>query len=345
MTSSPLALRRSSSQHLRYGTVPVVGALAGGLIALTLIVSGRGSIGSVLLLVGSSALLFLPIDSEPLGTHAVTIIRYFSRSRWTACRYEGEGDDHHLTLRGRRKQQWATATFLGRGDLTESAQSQWRAFELMLRQYAAFDTPTRFALYDYQADGRPEASLWADRVTGFPAPWRAVTAPARWTLTSPWFREEWSYVRDAACFVATVRVLADTIDGNNLFDRLRSPTAEWEVSLHGQVEPRRKALRRVRRASHATRSDDQLARTLGFSPSVQRAVEHHAVLEREQLVTQGDALLRIALLMTCRASSMSELQRRVRAAREHARSVGVKTQRCGGHQIELFGLVHGGGGE
>ena len=343
--SSPLVLRRSGSQNLRYGMVPVVGALVGGLSVLGLIGSGHGSIGSVTFLVGLSAVLFIPIDGEPLGTRVVTTIHFLSRSRWTACRYESAGIETHLILRGRRMQQWATATFLGRGDLTDIAGSQWHAFELMLRQHASYEEPTRFALYDYHADGRPEASLWVDRAMGFPPPWRAVTAPRPWILTSPWFREEWSFVRDATTFVAVVRVLADTTDGKNLFDRLRSPTAEWEVSLHGEVQPRRKALRRVRRASHATRSDDQLARTLGFLPSMQRAVEHRAVVEREQLVTQGDALVRIALLMTCRASSMSELQQRVGAAKEHARSAGVKTQRCGGHQIDLFALVHGGGSE
>ena len=213
----------------------------------------------------------------------------------------------------------------------------------MLRQFASYDEPTRFALYDYHYDGTPAASLWVDRETKWPAPWRAVAIPHPWSLTSSWFREEWSHVRDATCFMASLRVLADTTDVNSLFDRLRSPTAEWAVSLHGEVQPRRKALRRVRRASHATRSDDQLARTLGFSPSMQRAAEHRAVTEREQLVTQGDALLRIAFLLTCRAGSMSELQQRVRTATAHARSAGVKTQRCWGQQIELFVLVHGGG--
>ncbi len=345
MTSSPLALRRSSSQYLRYGAVPVVGALAGGLLTLTLIVSGHGSMSIALLVLGGSALLFLPVDGESLGTWVTTAFRFISRSRWTACRYASEGSDTHLFLRGRRIQRWATATFLGRGDLTEIAGSQWRAFELMLRQFASYDEPTRFALYDYHYDGVPAASLWVDRETKWPAPWRAVTVPHPWSLTSSWFREEWSYVRDATCFVASLRVLADTTDVNSVFDRLRSPTAEWEVSLHGEVQPRRKALRRVRRASHATRSDDQLARTLGFSPSMQRAVEHRAVTEREQLVTQGDALLRIALLLTCRAGSVRELQQRVRTATAHARSTGVKTQRCWGQQIDLFVLVHGGGGE
>lgn len=76
---------------------------------------------------------------------------------------------------------------------------------------------------------------------------------------------------------------------------------------------------------------------------MQRVTEHRAVTEREQLVTQGDALVRIALLLTCRAGSMSELQQRVRTATAHARLAGVKTQRCWGQQIELFVLVHGGG--
>ena len=345
MTSNPLALRRSTSQLLRYGGVPVLGALVGGLSALSLIVSGHGSVAIVLLLIGSSTLLFLPIDSEPLGTWVGTFLRFVSRSRWTACRYESTGRETHLTLRGRRIQQWATATFLGRGELTDSASSQWLAFELLLRRYATYDEPTRFALFDYQIEGSPEASLWVDRVSEWPNPWRASTVPRPWTLASSWFREEWSYVRDASSFVATVRVIADAVDASNLFDRLRSSCGEWEVSLHGEVQPRTKALRRVRRASHATRSDDQLARTLGFSASALRAIEHRAVVEREQLVTQGDALLCFALFLTCRASSLNELQQRVRSATAHARSVGVKTQRGWGHQMDWFALVHGGGGE
>jgi hypothetical protein len=48
--------------------------------------------------------------------------------------------------------------------------------------------------------------------------------------------------------------------------------------------------------------------------------------------------------MTCRASSLSEMQQRVRAATAHARSVGVKTQRGWGRQMDWFALVHGGGG-
>jgi len=343
MTSNPLALRRSMSQLERYGVVPVLGALAGGLSALSLAVSGHASMAIVLLLIGSSALLFLPIDSEPLGTWVGTLLRFISRSRWTACRYESTGRETHLTLRGRRIQQWSTANFRGRGELTESASSQWRAFELLLRRYATYDEPTRFALFDYQIDGSPEASLWVDRVSEWPHPWHASTVPPPWMLTSSWFREEWTYVRDASSWVATVRVLVDAVDSSNLFDRLRAPSAEWEVSLHGEVQPRTKALRRVRRASHATRSDDQLARTFGFTTSVQRAIEHQSVVEREQLVTQGDALLCIALFLTCRASSLSELQQCVRSATAHARSAGVKTQRGWGHQMDWFALVHGGG--
>jgi hypothetical protein len=331
------------SQLERYGVVPVLGALVGGLSALSLAVSGHASVAIVLLLIGSSALLFLPIDSEPLGTWVGTLLRFISRSRWTACRYESTGRETHLTLRGRRIQQWSTANFRGRGELTESASSQWRAFELLLRRYATYDEPTRFALFDYQIDGSPEASLWVDRVSEWPHPWHASTVPLPWMLTSSWFREEWTYVRDASSWVATVRVLVDAVDSSNLFDRLRAPSAEWEVSLHGEVQPRTKALRRVRRASHATRSDDQLARTFGFTTSVQRAIEHQSVVEREQLVTQGDALLCIALFLTCRASSLSELQQRVRSATAHARSAGVKTQRGWGHQMDWFALVHGGG--
>ncbi len=345
MTSNPFSLRRSSGQLLRFGGVPVLGALGGGLSALALIVSGHGSIVMVLLLLGSSALLFLPIDSEPLGTWVGTVLRFVSRSRWTACRYERVGSATFLTLRGRRRQQWATATFRGRGELTDSASSQWRAFELLLRRYAAYDEPTRFALFEYQVDSSPETSLWADRVSEWPPPWRATTVPPPWMLASSWFREEWSCVRDASTYVATLRVIADAVDGSNLFDRLRAPAAEWEMSLHGEVQPRTKALRRVRRASHATRSDDQLARTFGFTPSVQRTLEHQSVVEREHLVTQGDALLRIALFMTCRAASLSELQQCVRVATTHARSAGVKTQRGWGRQMDWFAHVHGGGGE
>ena len=345
MTSNPLASRRSSGQALRHGNVPTLGALVSALSALSLIVSGHGSVVIVLVLIGSSALLFVPIDSEPLGTWVGTLLRFVSRSRWTACRYEDAGRETHLTLRGRRIQQWATATFRGRGELTDSASSQWRAFELLLRRYAVYDEPTRFALFDYQIDGNPEASLRADRTSEWPPPWQASTAPRYWSLGSSWFREEWAYVRDSSSFVATVRVIADAVDASNLFDRLRSSAGEWEVSLHGEVQPRTKALRRVRRASHASRSDDQLARTFGFTTSVQRAIEHQSVVEREQLVTQGDALMRIALFMTCRASSLSEMQRRVRAATTHARSVGVKTQRGWGRQMDWFALVHGGGGE
>ena len=343
MTSSPLALRRGSTQFFRSGGVAVTGALAAGGGALTLMISGRGSMLSTLSLLGVSGLLFVPLDGETLGTWVTTVLRFLSRSRWTACRYEHEGPDIHLSLRGRRNQRWATATFLGRTDLTDSAASYWRGFELMLRRLAAFDEPTRFALYDYQNDGSPAASLWVDREVTWPAPWQAISAPRPWVLDSGWFREEWSYVRDATNFVATVRVVADSVDANNLFDRLRSPTAEWEVSLHGEVLARRSALRRVRRASHATRSDDQLARTFGFLPSVQRTEEHRAVVEREHLVAQGDALLRIVLLLTCRATSLSDMRERVRIATAHARAAGVKVQRGWGSQIDWFVLVHGGG--
>ncbi len=343
MTSNPLALRRESNQILRYGGIPVAGAILGGVSALALMVSGRGTIGSALLVLGASALLFVPLDGEALGTWSAIILRFFSRSRWTACRYEHEGPDTHLTLRGRRKQRWATARFLGRSDLTDSAGSYWRDFESMLRRLAAFDEPTRFALYDYHVDETPTASLWVDREVAWSAPWQTASAPRPWALDSGWFREEWSYVRDATHFVAVVRVTADSVAVSNLFDRLRSPTAEWEVSLHGEVVPRRSALRRVRRASHATRSDDQLSRTFGFLPSAQRGMEHRAVVEREHLVAQGDALVKIALLLTCRATSLSELRHRVRAAVAHARTAGVKVQRGWGSQIDWFVLIHGGG--
>lgn len=333
MTSNPLVQRGVSRLGDR---ASLAGAVIGALVIFIAFMTQHATWQLVLLLGLLSAGGFARLDGQSLARWPHTVAQFVTRSRWTGCRFHQGADHDHGLFRGPFERHWARATFRGRLDLTETQRALWQNVEELLRRLATRDTPTRLGVYEIHDGGESSAWLCGDTELAWPEPWHVDQAPEQLRLSEPWYFEGWSHVRTKSRYVAVLRVSSDSVHTGNFFRRIAPPASPWRVSVHVEVQARSRALQRVRRASHATTADDQFSRTLGFVNSAQRDAERRSVFEREQLVVGGDALLRLAVLVTCEGESPDALRGVVQRATEHIRSAGARVERGYGRQLEWF---------
>lgn len=154
------------------------------------------------------------------------------------------------------------------------------------------------------------------------------THPLEWTL------ERWAYVRVADQLIRVLRIrdFSSVPDGHALLERVQFASPWLDVSLHVEVVAGTKAQRVAARAVHRMGSDDVASRAAGFRRTARSSRALERLRQRETLVVEGTALLRVAVFLVVRASSLATLERDVTSVTRVAYEAGLRCEPGQGRQ-------------
>jgi hypothetical protein len=281
-------------------------------------------------------------DGLTVGERVRIGIDFGVRSRWTSIR-----------------------TSIRRGALTVVAHGEatTRAFELQHRgrlDLSGRDQQNALALADFA-----DAMATADETRHFSLHVRSspkavatllvvptnVTPPSGWTENTDlaadaagggnsvaWLLERWSYVRNATGVARVLRVrdFSAVPDGHALLERLQFASPTLDVVVHVDVVGGVRAHRLAARAVHRVGSDDVTSRAAGFRRTAQSTRTLERLRQRESLIVEGTALLRIAVFVVIRSVSLQELQRDVKAVTRCALESGLRCEAGLGRQSSWY---------
>lgn len=150
--------------------------------------------------------------------------------------------------------------------------------------------------------------------------------------------ERWGYLRTTDGLRRVIRV--DDFQGATseraLLERLQEVVLDTDLAVHVEVIGALRAQRISARAVHRVRSDAQVSRAAGFRRSAQAALSSQRLSEREELVANGRALLRLGVFVTLRCSSLGELRDSSRELQRRAVESGLRVDAGVGRQWPWF---------
>jgi hypothetical protein len=153
-----------------------------------------------------------------------------------------------------------------------------------------------------------------------------------------WLLERWSYLRDerGVARVLRVRDFSSAPEGQALLERMQFATTSLEVVVHADVVAGARAHRLAARAVHRAGSDDATSQAAGFRRTAQSVRSIDRLRQRESLVVEGAALLRIAVFIVIRANSLEDLRRDVKAVTRTSAESGLCCEPGFGRQAPWY---------
>jgi hypothetical protein len=136
--------------------------------------------------------------------------------------------------------------------------------------------------------------------------------------------------------VLRVRDFSAVPDGHGLLERLQFASPTLDVVVHVDVVGGARAHRLAARAVHRVGSDDVTSRAAGFRRTAQSTRTLERLRQRESLVVEGTALLRIAVFVVIQSASLQELQRDVNAVTRCALESGLRCEVGLGRQSSWY---------
>ena len=174
-----------------------------------------------------------------------------------------------------------------------------------------------------------------------------VATTAEVEVRAGWLLERWSYVRtrDGARAVLRVRDFTASAPGHAVLGRAQLGSDQICVAVHAAVVSSPRGLRLAERAVHRHRSDGATSTAAGFRRTARIEHSFERLREREAQVAAGRALLCLAVFVTVRAESLSELATEVVQVRRALHESGLRADRGRGRQAEWYcGQLPGGPG-
>jgi len=132
--------------------------------------------------------------------------------------------------------------------------------------------------------------------------------------------------------VLRIRDFSAVPDGHALLDRLQFATTSLEVAVHVDVVGGSRAHRIASRAVHRMGSDVGTIQAAGFRRTAQSSRTFERLRQRETLVVEGSAMMRIAVFVVVRATSLAQLRHDVRAVTRCATESGLRCDQGKGRQ-------------
>jgi hypothetical protein len=283
-------------------------------------------------------------DGLTVGERVRLGIDFAVRSHWTSVRASRRGEVVTVHAHGTATLRGFELQHRGRLDLSGRDEQNARALEEFADALATTDDTRHFSLH--------VRSLPNDVATLLAVP-PDVTAPSGWTENGTlalgvatagggagvtWMLERWGYVRDARGVVRVLRVrdFSSVPDGQASLERLQFASATLDVVVHVDVVGGVRAQRLAARAVHRVGSDDATSRSAGFRRTAQSTRTLERLRQRESMVVEGAALLRIAVFVVIRAPSLPVLRRDVKAVTRTAFESGLRCEPGFGRQAPWY---------
>ena len=290
-------------------------------------------------------------DGLTVGERIRIALDFTFRSRWTSIgvtRHDGV-----TTHRARGDAAVRRYELLHRGRLDLSGRDQQNA--LALAEFAdALSTSNDTQHFSQHVQSSPTGVTTMLAVPSDVTPpscWRECRGLARSTSgpdetsSAAWILERWAYLRDERGVMRVLRIrdFSSVPEGHALLERLQFASTSLDVVVHVDVVAGARAHRLAARAVHRVGSDDVTSRAAGFRRTAQSVRTLDRLRQRESLVVEGVALLRIAVFVVIRAASLPELRRDVHAVIGTALESGLRCEPGLGQQAHWYAAQLPGG--
>jgi hypothetical protein len=150
--------------------------------------------------------------------------------------------------------------------------------------------------------------------------------------------ERMTYLRvgDALARVYRVKDFSSASASGSLLEHIARTPIDFDLSVQLEVVAREQSHRLSARAVHQMRSDEVTASAAGFRRSARSTRIYERLAQREVLVAEGRALVRLAVFVVVSAPSLEVLERDSATLWRRAHDAGLRLERGAGSQIEWF---------
>lgn len=312
----------------------------------------RTSAGVLELVLGATLLIAaLPMyDGLTGGELVLAAGQYVGRNRWTTIVVERTGRDLTVSARGRADVHGYELVHHGRLDLSGLDVIVAQTLAAFTDGLAASESSRHVSVHVRTGSEDSQTLLTLRGDTAPPDGWRphdALVAEVAGVqlANSLWLLERWRYVRapHEVTRVLRIRDFTAVPSGSSPFERLQQSSKQLTLALHFDVVGDVRAHRIAERAVHRLRSDAAVSHAVGFRQTarIERSLER--LVQRETLVANGRALLRVAVFLTVRASTCDELNRAVHDVLRSAHESGLRCERGLGRQALWYSYQLPGG--
>jgi hypothetical protein len=278
-------------------------------------------------------------DGLTVAEQVRTCLEFVFRSRWTPIRVTTRTYDVTVSARGEVTIRGFELQHRGRLDLSGRDRHNATALADFADALATSDETRHFSVHVRSSPAAVATLLCLPADVSAPTGWTpnnelalAGTGLGRGGEAS--MLERWAYVRgdDEVMRVLRVRDFSAVPDGHALIERLQFASPSLDVVVHVDVVGGVRARRLAARAVHRMGSDVVTSQAAGFRRTAQSTRALERLRQRESLVVDGNALMRIAVFVVVRASTLSQLRRAVKDVTRCAVESGLRCEAGLGRQ-------------
>lgn len=282
-------------------------------------------------------------DGLTVGERVRIGVDFVLRSRWTSVRVSQRQGALTVVAHGKATSRGFELQHRGRLDLSGRDQLNALALAEFADALATSDETRHLSLHVRSSPQAVATLLFAPTDVSVPNGWAESAALAREIAEVggagvAWMLERWSYLRDASGVTRVLRVrdFSAVPDGHAMLERLQFASPTLDVVVHIDVVGGVRANRLAARAVHRVGSDDVTSRAAGFRRTAQSTRALDRLRQRESLVVEGAALLRIAVFVVIRSASPQQLRRDVEAVMRSALESGLRCEPGLGRQSSWY---------
>jgi hypothetical protein len=312
-----------------------------------LVIAGLGLLGEwiiqahgvVIELVTGISLLSCAVpttDGLTVGERLRIALSYSFRSRWTSIRSTESGGSVTTVAKGKATSRGFELQHRGRLDLSGRDHQNAHALVEFADALATSDDTQHFSVHVRSSRDGVVTQLFVPGDVRPPSNWKV--ADVRIYQCAAWLLERWTYVRSAGEVMRVIRVrdFSAVPDGHALLERLQFASPSLDVAVHVDVVGGVRAQRLAARAVHRMGSDDVTSQAAGFRRTARSVHSLERLRQRESLVVEGTALLRIAVFVVIRATNLSQLRRDVKLVTRSATDSGLRCEPGFGRQASWY---------
>jgi hypothetical protein len=267
---------------------------------------------------------------------------FMFRSRWTTIRVSSDTRDVTINARGQATTRGFELEHRGRLDLSGQDRHNAAALADFADALATTDETRHFCVHVRSSPNGVTTVLSAPPDVNAPTGWKnselllASSGVRRRGETS--LLERWAYVRDDLHVMRVLRIrdFSAVPDGHALLERLQFASSSLDLALHVEVVGGVRAHRLAARAVHRMGSDVVTSQAAGFRRTAQSARSLERLRQRESLVVEGNALMKIAVFVVIRVATWSQLRRAVRDVTRCAVESGLRCEAGLGRQSPWY---------
>ena len=279
-----------------------------------------------------------------VGERVVILIQFITRTKWTSVSARTSNHDIEVHARGVTSLRSYELQHRGRLDLSGRDLDNACSLASFADGLATSDQTRHFSVHVVTTPARVTTVLALPPDVTAPQGWqenRQLTLDALGPLGregSAWLLERWNYVRSANGLVRVLRVrdFSAVPDGRALLATLQFASPSLDVAVHVDVLGASRAHRLAARAVHRMGSDDVTTGAAGFRRTAASVRALERLRQREVLVVNGSALVRVAVYVVIRATTLVALERDVKAVQRFALESGLQCDAGFGRQCRWY---------